>query len=247
MFKNALLILSSLLATVVIPATAACTNGACTKANAIYNRCQFSTVSVAAFKTCLCTPIFLENYRRCIGGVVCPWDGDPSTLIGPCNTLYCPGTVAGGFDAAAFCADGTAALTLEARADSAKPSSTKKKTTTTTPLPWTTNFNNHPHSTDTITEPTPAPAPLLAERDIKPKSTKTTVIWTTSQAFILTGSGIAVPTFTLVPVTFIVPVFDESSSETLIRTPIAGGTRTLVLPTRPANFTFLVDPTPTPL
>ncbi|KAG8844577.1 hypothetical protein FRB91_002527 [Serendipita sp. 411] len=109
MFKNTILILSSLLAIVIIPTTAQCTNGACTEANAFYTRCKLTNVSTASFKTCLCTPVFLENYRRCIGGTVCPWDGDLSTLSDPCIALYCPGTVARGFNATAFCAGSSAA------------------------------------------------------------------------------------------------------------------------------------------
>ncbi|KAG8840790.1 hypothetical protein FRB91_005672 [Serendipita sp. 411] len=125
MFKNILLVLSTLLVTVIIPMTVAqCTNGACKRANSLYNWCHYTTLSAAGFKNCLCTAIFHENYRRCLGGTVCPWDGTD----GPCIEIFCPGTFAGGFDAAAFCADGSTTSTLESIDGAGKPSSSKKTT-----------------------------------------------------------------------------------------------------------------------
>ncbi|KAG9053992.1 hypothetical protein FS842_006522 [Serendipita sp. 407] len=106
MFKHAILAVSALLTIATVPVTAQCTNGACTAANDIYTQCQLSTTTTAAFKTCLCTQIFLVNYGRCLNGVVCAWDGNPSTLGGVCVDLYCPGTFDGGFDATAYCSTG---------------------------------------------------------------------------------------------------------------------------------------------
>ncbi|KAG8820182.1 hypothetical protein FRC19_009088 [Serendipita sp. 401] len=110
MFKNAILALSALLTIMTVPAVAQCTNGACTAANNAYTQCKLSTTTTAAFKACLCTNVFLVNYGRCLGGHVCAWDGNPSTLNQPCIDLYCPGTFAGGFDAPVFCATGSTIL-----------------------------------------------------------------------------------------------------------------------------------------
>ncbi|KAG8829823.1 hypothetical protein FRC17_005964 [Serendipita sp. 399] len=80
-----------------------CTNRACDVANALYKECRISSTSVADFKKCLCTKKFLNNYQRCLNGVVCPWTGETSIEV--CVPLYCPGKFDGGFDAKAFCED----------------------------------------------------------------------------------------------------------------------------------------------
>ncbi|KAG8812119.1 hypothetical protein FRC17_002181, partial [Serendipita sp. 399] len=107
MFKNVVLAVTTLIAIMVIPVTAQCTNGACTAANNTYKQCKLSTTSAASFKTCLCAGPFLVNYGRCLGGKVCAWDGNKSTLNLPCIDLYCPGTFVGGFDAPVFCLTGS--------------------------------------------------------------------------------------------------------------------------------------------
>ncbi|KIM26871.1 hypothetical protein M408DRAFT_178448 [Serendipita vermifera MAFF 305830] len=101
MFKNALYVISVLLASTTVMAQ--CNNGACTVANSIYKECKYSFTALREFKTCLCTEKFLVNYDRCLNGTICPWDGSPDTLNGPCVKIYCPGKFDGGFDARAFC------------------------------------------------------------------------------------------------------------------------------------------------
>ncbi|KAG8829822.1 hypothetical protein FRC17_005963 [Serendipita sp. 399] len=102
MFKNIALVLpAALLAATTVMAQ--CTNYACQAANAIYQECKYSTFGTDDFQKCLCTDKFLVNYKRCVGGHVCAWDGDPATLGYPCIAVYCPGSFAGGFDANAFC------------------------------------------------------------------------------------------------------------------------------------------------
>ncbi|KAG9053991.1 hypothetical protein FS842_006521, partial [Serendipita sp. 407] len=107
MFKKVLPLLPVLLAIVTVPATAQCANGACEVANEIYNECKYSTTTLVDFKECLCTTKLLVNYERCLNGTICPWDGNPDTLNGPCVKIYCPGTFSGEFDAKAFCEDTT--------------------------------------------------------------------------------------------------------------------------------------------
>ncbi|KIM21489.1 hypothetical protein M408DRAFT_12528 [Serendipita vermifera MAFF 305830] len=98
-------LLSALLVSAV--AMAQCTNEACDVMNSIYSECKYGNSVVEDFKTCLCTEEFLEDYKRCLGGYVCPY---PATI---CITLYCPGTFNGGFDAPAFCS-GSLSLTSAA-------------------------------------------------------------------------------------------------------------------------------------
>ncbi|KAG8805482.1 hypothetical protein FRC19_007860 [Serendipita sp. 401] len=105
--RNVFLALSALVLSMVInPANAQCANDACVAANSIYNKCKHSTTIAPNFKSCLCTPVFLVNYDRCLGGKVCAWDGNPDTLDDPCIDLYCAGTFDGGFDAQKFCSTG---------------------------------------------------------------------------------------------------------------------------------------------
>ncbi|KAG8829824.1 hypothetical protein FRC17_005965 [Serendipita sp. 399] len=128
MFKNVLLASFAVVMSMTIAVMGQCSNGACQVANAIYKECKVSSTSAADFKKCLCTKKFLVNYERCIGGTVCAWDGNPSTLNQPCIDLYCPGTFDGGFDAKAFC---EGRLTTSS---SAKPITPTRTIRTLTPI-----------------------------------------------------------------------------------------------------------------
>ncbi|KAG8812032.1 hypothetical protein FRC19_003420 [Serendipita sp. 401] len=122
--RSVLLAFSALFMSMAInSANAQCTNGACDAANAIYKECKYSFTALRDFKRCLCTDKFLVNYDRCLSGYVCPWDGNPDTLNGPCVKIYCPGKFAGGFDAKAFCAGTSTTLAVSSTA-SARPSKT---------------------------------------------------------------------------------------------------------------------------
>lgn len=100
MLKNALYVLSALLASTTVMAQ--CQNNACDLANSLYRECKYSNTNGVAFHHCLCTDKFLVNYDRCLRGYVCAWDG-----IGPqetdCIGIYCPGPFVGGFDAKKYC------------------------------------------------------------------------------------------------------------------------------------------------
>ncbi|KAG8829825.1 hypothetical protein FRC17_005966 [Serendipita sp. 399] len=136
MFRNAFVVLSTLLAIATIPGAIACTNNACIAANTIYKECKLKATSLAEFKKCLCTKRFLVNYERCIGGTVCAWDGNPDTLNSPCILIYCPGTFDGGFDAKAYCAGRDPSLFSTAPPISTKPiTRTIGPITRTIPIP----------------------------------------------------------------------------------------------------------------
>ncbi|PVF92864.1 hypothetical protein CPB86DRAFT_790718 [Serendipita vermifera] len=96
LFKGAIYTFALLLtSTTALPQAGTCTNNACIAANNHYNDCVANYSD--NLKSCLCTVEFISNYGRCVGGRICAW---PATL---CPDVYCPGTVAGGFDANYFC------------------------------------------------------------------------------------------------------------------------------------------------
>ncbi|PVF94307.1 hypothetical protein CPB86DRAFT_50691 [Serendipita vermifera] len=108
MFKNAVYVLSLLLAATAV---AACENEACNYINSHYTQCLSNSPSKTAFKKCLCTKRFLVNYDRCQTGFICDWDG-VEPLTEPCPKIYCPGEFIGGFDAKKFCALGPVTPTV---------------------------------------------------------------------------------------------------------------------------------------
>jgi hypothetical protein len=105
MFKTLFYTLPLLVASTTV--TAQCVNNACTEANRDYKSCKKSVETQEELKTCLCTQKFLVNYDRCLRGVICAWDGDPTHSITTCPAVVCIGTFNGSFDAKAFCAIGT--------------------------------------------------------------------------------------------------------------------------------------------